>query len=165
MNVSYENKPELTLIGFSTKINPEEGYTKCPEFWDKEYLHRFSELWKTMEPQNELEEAVLGNGIGMFAICAEDADEFEYWIAGMYSGGNIPEGLKLFKFPASKWAVFMTRGPLPQSLQDLNSNVWQEWMLGEGKSFKLNGKATLEVYSKGNPQSSEYECGIWVPII
>ena len=27
-----------------------------------------------------------------------------------------------------------------------------------------NGKATLEVYSQGNPQASDYECGIWVPV-
>jgi len=165
MDVRYEDKPELTLIGFSTKIKPEEGYVKCPEFWDKEYLQRFANLWKTMEPQNDLEKAMLENGIGMFAICAEAQDGFEYWIAGMYNGGNIPDGLKLFKLPASKWAVFMTKGALPQSLQELNTKVWQEWIHNEGKNFKLNGTATIEVYSKGNPQSPEYECGIWIPII
>lgn len=25
-------------------------------------------------------------------------------------------------------------------------------------------KATLEVYTPGNPQSSDYECGIWIPV-
>ena len=35
MNVTYEHKPSMTFIGFSTSIRPEEGYQKCPEFWDR----------------------------------------------------------------------------------------------------------------------------------
>ena len=27
-----------------------------------------------------------------------------------------------------------------------------------------NGNAMLEVYSPGNMQSPDYECGIWVPV-
>ena len=34
MNVTYEHKPAMTFIGFFTSIRPEEGYQKCPEFWD-----------------------------------------------------------------------------------------------------------------------------------
>ena len=37
MKVNYENKPEMTFIGYYTEIRPEEGYQKCPEFWDKEF--------------------------------------------------------------------------------------------------------------------------------
>lgn len=35
MNAIYEHKKELTFIGFHTEIAPDEGYKKCPEFWDK----------------------------------------------------------------------------------------------------------------------------------
>ena len=104
------------------------------------------------------------NGIGMFAICAESPNGFAYWIAGLYRGGEVPEGLELYSFPASKWAVFTTKGPIPESLQTLNTAVWQEWFPGEGQRVHANGSATLEVYSAGNPQSPDYECGIWVPI-
>ena len=37
MNVVYEKKSTMTFIGYHTEIRPEEGYQKCPEFWDKEY--------------------------------------------------------------------------------------------------------------------------------
>ena len=37
MKVTYEHKPSMTFIGFSALIRPEEGYLKCPEFWDREY--------------------------------------------------------------------------------------------------------------------------------
>ena len=34
MHLTYEHKPVMTLIGFSTLIRMEAGYTRCPEFWD-----------------------------------------------------------------------------------------------------------------------------------
>lgn len=71
MRVTYEHKEAMTFIGFSTSIRPEEGYRKCPEFWDREYAQRFAHLWQTMRPETAPEAAVLENGIGMFAICDE----------------------------------------------------------------------------------------------
>ena len=42
MNITYEHKPAMTFIGFSTSIRPEEGYIKCPEFWDQEYGRKYA---------------------------------------------------------------------------------------------------------------------------
>ena len=138
MNVTYEKKDAMTFIGYHTEIRPEEGYQKCPEFWDKEYAAKYARLWQTMKPENAVEKA--------------------------YKGGEVPGGLELYSFPASEWAVFTTKGPMPASLQTLNTAVWQEWFPNEGQKYHANGNATLEVYSAGNPQSPDYECGIWVPI-
>ena len=164
MNVIYEKKPAMTFIGFHTEIKPNEGYQKCPEFWDREYNEKYARLWQTMKPETPVEEAILANGIGMFAICADAETGFEYWIAGLYKGGDVPAGLELFTFPASNWAMFSTKGPIPASLQSLNTYVWQEWFPTEGKHLQANGRATLEVYSAANPKSPDYESGIWVPI-
>ena len=71
MNVTYAHKPAMTFIGFSTSIRPEEGYQKCPEFWDKAYGRKYTRLWQTMQPENALEQAILENGVGLFAICDE----------------------------------------------------------------------------------------------
>ena len=38
MKVTYEHKNELTFIGFHTEIAPDEGYKKCPEFWEEAYF-------------------------------------------------------------------------------------------------------------------------------
>lgn len=164
MNVTYEHKPAMTFIGYSTSIRPEEGNQKCPEFWDKEYAQKYARLWQTMQPETAVEQAILENGVGLFAICDEKQGSFEYWIAGLYKGGQVPEGLQLYTFPESDWAIFTNKGPLPASLQTLNDKVWQEWYPTEGKKFMGNGNAMLEVYSPGNMQSPDYECGIWVPI-
>ena len=164
MNVTYEHKPAMTFIGYSTSIRPEEGYQKCPEFWDREYAQKYARLWQTMQPETPVEKAILENGIGLFAICDEKKGSFEYWISGLYKGGQVPEGLKLYTFPESDWAMFSANGPLPGSLQALNTQVWQEWYPNEGQKDMGNGNAMLEVYSPGDMQSPDYECGIWVPI-
>ncbi len=164
MNVKYEKKSAMTFIGYHTKIRPGEGYRKCPEFWDREYAEKYARLWQTMRPETEIEKAILENGIGSFAICEESENGFEYWIAGLFRGGDVPEGLELYSFPESDWAVFTTKGPMPEALQTLNTAVWEEWLPNDGQQYAANVRANLEVYSDGNPQAPDYECGIWVPI-
>ena len=164
MNVTYEHKQEMTLIGFSTSIRPEEGYIKCPEFWVTDYSQKYSRLWKTMIPETPVEKAILDNLIGMFAICEQKEDCFEYWIAGIYLGGEVPEGLKLYTFPESDWAMFSAKGALPKSLQDLNTKVLREWYPKYGRKYRASTVNMLEVYSGGNMQSPDYECEIWIPV-
>ena len=163
MNAIYEHKNKLTFIGFHTEITPDEGYKKCPEFWDKEYAEKYARLWQTMKPETSVEAAILENGIGMYAICAENENGFSYWIAGLYKGGDVPEGLELFTFPESDWAIFTAKGPIPQSLQTLNTQVWNEWAPTVRQMYEI-GTSSLEIYSAMDPRSPEYECGIWVPI-
>ena len=38
MRLTYEHKPAMTLIRM------EEGYTRCPEFWDVEYSRKYARL-------------------------------------------------------------------------------------------------------------------------
>lgn len=164
MHAAYEKKDAMTFIGYHTEIRPEEGYQRCPEFWEKEYAQRYARLWQTMQPETAVERALLANGIGMFAVCADSENGFTYWIAGLYRGGEVPEGLELYAFPAGEWAVFTAKGPIPESLQALNTAVWQEWFPNEGRECLADGTATVEVYSAGDPRSPDYECGIWVPV-
>lgn len=164
MNKKLEHKSAFSVIGFSTAIRPEEGYQKCPEFWDKAYAQKYQHLWQTMKPENDEEQAIFDNGIGTLALCIEGDSGFEYMIAGVYQGGEVPAGMKLYDFPESDWMVFDTKGPLPASLQSLNTYVWQEWYPNEGQAFAPNGMATVEYYSAGNPTAEDYECGIWIPV-
>ena len=82
----------------------------------------------------------------------------------LYERGNTKVLRSDFSFPESDWAMFSARGPLSGSLQTLNTQVWQEWYPNEGQKYMGNGNAMLEVYSPGDMQSPDYECGIWVPI-
>ena len=100
-----------------------------------------------------MEQALLENRIGRFAICEQKADCFEYWIAGLYRGGAVPEGLKLYRFPESDWAVFSARGPLPGSLQTLNTYIWKTWYPAEGQQVVGNGAAA------GADRAAAADCG------
>lgn len=43
------------MIKYNTmEIAPDEGYKKCPEFWDKEYAEKYAKLWQTMNPETEI---------------------------------------------------------------------------------------------------------------
>ena len=164
MKIQYEHKSAMTLIGFSTTIRPGEGYVKCPEFWDREYTQKYARLFETMVPETPTEQAIIENGIGMFAICEEKENGFAYWIAGLYQGGEVPKGLALYTFPESDWAMFSAKGPLPASLQTLNTYVWQDWYPNEGKQYMGRGNVMLEVYTPGDMRAADYACGIWVPV-
>lgn len=87
-----------------------------------------------MTPETAIESAILENGIGMYAICAE-----------------------------SDRAVFTAKGPIPHSLQILNTQVWNEWAQSIKTMYEI-GSSSLEIYSAGDPKSQDYEYGIRVPI-
>lgn len=165
MTLTYEHKQAMSFIGFSASIRPEEGFQKCPEFWNTSYNQRYARLWQTGIPETQEEEAIVRNQIGMYALCIMHGENcFEYMIAGLYQGGSVPDGMSVIELPESDYAVVMNRGPLPTSLQRVNTYVWQEWLPGEGANYLPNGDTTIEVYSAANPQSEEYECGMWIPI-
>lgn len=165
MNFTVEHKKAFSVIGISTHIEPDEGYIECPKFWDKEYNERYSQLWQTMKPENEEEQAIFDNKIGMFAVCLEEQNGFEYMIAGEYRGGTVPDNMKLHDFPESDWVIFKAKGPLPTALQTLNTEVWQDWYPNEGQAFLPNGSATVEYYTMGDQRSDDYECEMWIPVI
>ena len=164
MDICYEHKVDLTFIGFSTEIAPEEGYIKCPEFWEEAYDERYAKLWRTGEPETPAEHAILDNNVGLFALCIDGKDSFRYMIAGLYEGGTVPEGFELYTLPEGDYAVFTATGPLPWSLQELNTAVWQEWFPNEGKKLGANASVSVEIYSPMRPDDPAYECGIWVPV-
>lgn len=62
------------------------------------------------------------------------------------------------------WAIFTTYGPLPDSLQKLNTEIWQDWYPREGQIRQMDSSLMLEVYQDGDMQDAQYECAIWLPL-
>ena len=52
------------------------------------------------------------------------------------------------------------KDPLPYSLQELNTKVWNKWYPKKVRKYKCNGKAMMEIYSPDNMDSKDFECGI-----
>ena len=50
MKLEYKHQKELTFNGYYTEIKMNEGYEKCPEFWDKKYEEKYSKLFTEKQP-------------------------------------------------------------------------------------------------------------------
>ena len=158
---------EFTVIGFSIVIRNEEGFRKCPEFWNEQYAQRFARLFQTMKPETPEEQAVFDNRIGQYAVCRCLKNEgqdgaFEYMICGEYRGGSVPECMKLLTIPESDWAEFRCQGALPKSLQDLYEAAYNDWLKNHPEYQGLG--IDMESYSPGNPAATDYECGLIIPL-
>ena len=66
-----------------------------------------------MQPETPVEKAILENRMSLFAICDEQDSVFEYWIAGLYRSGDIPEGLRLAHLSGGRLGDVLLRGDFP----------------------------------------------------
>ena len=121
-------KAPFTVMGVRRRFDPETSYMEIPKFWN--------EWMKDMK------------GIkGMFGICSDmDGKSFDYWIADLYQPWeDIPAGCETYQIPGGLWALFRCKGPLPDSLQKVNTQIWSEW-LPSLQGYKLAGNYSLEFY-------------------
>lgn len=144
-----ETKPQFTIMGVSRMFSSETSYEEIPAFW--------------------LE--VMGRGdapvCGAFGVCLDEerADgKFEYMIADLYMPWqNVPRECSIRVIPGAKWAVFPCRGPLPKTLQDVNTRIWKEWLPGS-KSYRLAANMNLEVYAPPAEKPEDTYSEIWLPV-
>lgn len=103
--------------------------------------------------------------LGMFGICIDtDGKNFEYLIADNYiPWEEIPAGCVTKVIPASTWAVFPCRGPLPQALQDVNTRMWSEW-LPNCKNYRLAANLNIEMYAPPAEKPEDTYSEIWLPV-
>lgn len=155
------------VIGFQRVFDNETAYSEIPKFWD-EICERYARnVYAGNAPANPYEQALMDNCIGEYGVCIDDVgnDKFRYLIAGKYAGGEVPEGMVVYEFPRSDWAVFDCIGPIPEALQRVNTQVFQEWLPGNPE-FELCGTASVEWYDclNGEKTDADYHSAIWVPV-
>lgn len=142
-------KPQFTLMGLSRTFHEETSYQKIPEFWDEIMGMENSPLR------------------GMYGICLDPGNggkEFEYWIADNYiPWEEIPEGCAVKVIPASTWAVFPCRGALPRALQDVNTQIWSQW-LHNCKNYRLAANLNIEMYAPPGEDPEDTYSEIWLPV-
>ena len=157
----------MKLIGFEREFTYENGYDEIPKFWD-EICEKYCNhtIYAGLAPSCPEEQAIIDNCIGEYGVCIDDlgGGRFRYLIAGRYTGGEVPDSMKLVELPQGDWAKFKARGPLPESLQSLNTKVFKEWLPGN-PDYEIAGCYNIEWYScDGDKDSDDYESGIWVPV-
>lgn len=144
-----ETKPQFTIIGVSRMFQPETSYQAIPEYW--------LELMKR-------EDAPV---CGAFGVCLDEGrgdGQFEYMIADLYQPWQeIPAECQVRVIPASTWAVFPCRGPLPDTLQGVNTKIWSEWLPGS-RSYRMSMGMNIEVYAPPAERPEDTYSEIWVPV-
>ena len=165
MDYEVEVVNGFTVIGFEREFPFENSYAAVPKFWDEIKEQYFKGLWGGKTPETPQEKAVMKHGIGEFGVCIDGANNgrFRYLIAGVYKGGDVPDGMTTFDVPAGDWAKFCAVGPLPDSLQSVNTRVFKEWLPGN-PDWEAAGQCNIEWYSTGDPDSSSYQSEIWLPV-
>jgi len=161
-----EKMESFQLIGFKREIPMDKGYELCPKFWDEMQEKYLMPLWQGKRPETDIERAIVECNIGMFGVCIESQDipeVFTYYVAGHYDDRPVPKGMALVEIPAAAWAKFRAVGPLPGSLQTLNTQVFREWLPGNAK-YDLAFPINLEYYS-ADENGPDYESAIWLPVI
>lgn len=142
-------KPPFTLVGVSKLFHPDTSYREIPEYWTQ-----------VMREEK-------GRLLGMYGVCLdldENGREFEYLIADNYlPWEEIPEHYTFKVIPASTWAVFPCRGPLPEALQDVNTRMWSQW-LPNCKNYRLAANLNIEMYAPPAPDPRDNYCEIWLPV-
>ena len=142
-------KQQFTVVGVSQEFHPDTSYQEIPKFWD---------------------EAMETNGqklMGIYGICLDlerNNGQFVYYIADNYlPWQEIPEGFEALVIPAHTWAVFPCRGPNPETMQDVNTRMWSEW-LPNCKNYRLAGNLNVEVYGPPAEDPKDTYSEIWLPV-
>ena len=139
-------KAPFTIVGVKWRFNAETSYQEIPKFWNEWTADR-----KGLK--------------GMFGVCLDmDGKDFDYWIADLYAPWvDIPEGCETYQIPGSLWAEFVCKGPLPKSLQSVNTKIWSEW-LPSLQGYSLAGNYSIEVYMPPAEKPEDTVSYICVPL-
>ncbi len=141
-------KAPFTVMGVKRRFSDDTSYQEVPKFWDE---------WLAQGANRPV--------MGMFGVCMDmNGKEFDYWIADNYMPWQeIPEGCGWTVIPGGLWAEFRCRGPLPDSLQSVNTQIWSEW-LPALKGYRLAGNYSIEVYGPPAEKPEDNENYIWIPL-
>lgn len=154
MDYRIEKKDEFTVIANARTFAYEGAKNVVPQFWKEHYA---SGKGQTV--------------CGEFGINIDKEmgmDSFEYLIADTYRGQEVPDGFVLRTIPSFDWAVFPCRGAMPDSLQDVNTKIFTEWLPAIGE-YEFAAGYCVEMYDDprkyANGTADEnYYSEIWIPV-
>lgn len=146
MNYTIEEMKSFRLIGFERSFTYEAAYQEIPAFWNEIFKYKIAPLCIGKTPKTKLEQAVCHYGIGEFGVSIDDMPDtgrFRYLIAGVYTQGDVPDGMTVCEIPALSWTKFSCVGPLPGALQSVNTKIFSEW-LPNNPEYELAAGISLE---------------------
>ena len=155
IQVKIIKKEAFTVIANARTFSYEGAKEVIPLFWQEHFQHGGA---KTV--------------MGTYGINIDEAmamDTFEYLIADPYDPGKeVPAGFVVKTIPAFTWAVFPCKGAMPDSLRDVNTRIYTEW-LPALKEYEFAAGYCVEYYDDPSKyprgtQDENYYCEIWIPV-
>ncbi|WP_026571531.1 MULTISPECIES: AraC family transcriptional regulator [Sediminibacillus] len=152
----------VEMEGFSVA-----GMKRSFSLTDDENLKEIPKLWNQVNNDGTDERLFrLNNGPikGVLGVCVDNKNEkrtIDYWVATAFDG-DPPQAFEQMNIPASKWAVFEVRGPMPGAMQKVWKRIFTEWFPTSG--YKHAGTPELEVYSSDDPARLDLYSEIWIPV-
>lgn len=142
----------VTGLGLKIEQNMEVAQKRIPEFWNE--VAASGELQKLLPIMDQSNPGVLGVSL----MTSEIQDTWEY-VVGVVSEEKA-EGFEQYEIPAAKWAIFSGTGPMPGAIQELQTQVFQEWLPTSG--FEYDELPDIELYLDANPENAQFQ--VWLPV-
>lgn len=149
MKYRLVDKEAFQVMGVSIRTTHYENIDlkRIPKFWEEFHQsNQFDELLK-----HSIDENMLG-------VCYDfkPGGEFSYLI-GVFGGLQETPYEKL-TIPKSTWAVFESKGPMPQAIQKAWSDIYENFLPNSG--YERAPLPDFELY----PNEDDL-CEVWIPII
>ena len=88
---------------------------------------------------------------------------FPYAIGAEYNGAPLGgEELDVVDIPVHTYAVFTSKGPMPDAFKDTYRKICTEFFPQSG--YEYGNGVELEVYPSADTQDPNYSCEIWVAV-
>ena len=165
MDVKVTPMFPIKLIGFEKEFSFDNSYEEIPKFWDEICTKHCTRIYAGQDPVTPEEHAIVDNCIGEYALCMDDGGKsFRYMLAGRYTGGEVPKGMKLVELERGDWAVFDCFGPNPKTLQETNTKIFNEW-IPNNNEYEVRNNYNIEWYDCTTDMDDQnYHSAIWIPV-
>ncbi len=154
MDYKIERKEAFKVIANESTFSYENAKEEVPKFWQ--------------EHMSTGKNNIVCGEFGISIDKKMSGEEFDYLIADLYKGQEVPNGFVVKEIPSYEWAVFPCRGPMPVVLQDTMTRIFTEW-LPSIEDYELATGCSIEKYDditkypKGLLDENYY-CEAWVAI-
>lgn len=137
-------------------IDDSQNINTIPDFWTDSFKDGTVEALLKQTPDRSF----------IFGICygneAKDCKTFDYSIAALYGGGEIPAGFRITEIPNRTWAVFPCRGKMPDAIQQTWHKICSEFF--PTAAYRPTYEMTVEAYAEKDMSSDSCKSEIWVPL-
>ncbi len=103
---------------------------------------------------------------GLLGICFSselNAKQFPYGIGVEYDGRKIDDDLEIVTIPANTYAVFTSKGKMPDAFIETYHRVVTEFF-PQSMQYEYAENVEFEVYSSADISDPDYKCEIWIAV-